>query len=314
MGIGGRLAFGLAAVAGVILIGHTVATETTRRAVEAVRSMQQDHEPIARRAGTVVEKLVAYDRSVSEYLQAARAPDMSSIISAHAVLETALNAYFQSSPSPHLTPATSDLRARITSHMTRGRALAAQAAQRADWVARRHASLDELQKRVTSAGGEGVRIDRDQVFARRSLAELTAAANALRGFGGAGSGVREEKDFAAVLARHAGELARSPGRAWLDLVREDFNEAVRLRTLIEKFDVINGTARREFLDDGVTLLAGAQQELQAPARRALLMPPRTPPRPPKKPNLARSHGPRGDAVVVMVSIALMISITRRPAG
>jgi hypothetical protein len=65
LGIGARLALGLAAVAGVILIGHTVATETTRKAVEAVRSMQQDHEPIARRAGAVVEKLVAYDRAVS---------------------------------------------------------------------------------------------------------------------------------------------------------------------------------------------------------------------------------------------------------
>ncbi len=311
VGIGGRLALGLAAVGAVILIGHTVATETTRRAVEAVRSMQLDHEPIARRAGTVVEKLVAYDRAVSEYLQAARAPDMSSITSAHAVLDMAMNAYFQSSPAPPVTPATTDLRIRIAGHVARGQALAEQAAQRADWLARRHAALDRVQQRVTSAGGAGVRIDKDQVFARRSLAELTTVANALRGFGGTGSGAREEKDFAAVLARHAPELARSPGRAWLDLVREDFSDAVRLRGLIEKFDLINGASRREFLDEGVALIVVAQKELQSPARRGLLVAAENAAASAQEAEatLART-GIGVMAVVFVVSIVLMIGITR----
>ena len=311
LGIGGRLALGLAAVAGVILIGHTVATETTRKAVEAVRSMQQDHEPIARRAGTVVEKLVAYDRAVSEYLQAARAPDMGAIVSAHTVLDATMNAYFESNPAPPLTPATAELRSRIVGHMARGKALAEQAAQRADWVARRHAALDQLQKRVVSAGGAGVRIDQDQVFARRSLAELTTSANALRGFGGNGSGIREEKDFAAMLARHDTELGKSPGRAWLDLAHEDFDDAVRLRTLIEKFDAINGSARREFLDEGVALLVVAQQELQTPARRGLLVAAENAAASAEEAEatLART-GIAVMAVVLIVSIVLMIGITR----
>src|SRR5882762_4676772 len=63
-GIGSRLALGLAAVAGVILVGHVLATRTTREAVEAVRSMQNEREPLARRASAVLEKLVAYDRAV----------------------------------------------------------------------------------------------------------------------------------------------------------------------------------------------------------------------------------------------------------
>src|ERR1700724_105460 len=45
LGIGSRLALGLAAVAAVILVGHGLATQTTREAVEAVRSMQSEHEP-----------------------------------------------------------------------------------------------------------------------------------------------------------------------------------------------------------------------------------------------------------------------------
>ena len=311
LGIGGRLALGLAAVAAVILIGHTVATETTRKAVEAVRSMQQDHEPIARRAGTVVEKLVAYDRAVSEYLQAAHAPDLASITSAHAVLDSAMSAYFEGSPTPPLTPAATDLRTQLAGHTARGQALAEQAAQRADWLARRHTALDELQKRVTSAGGAGVRIDQDQVFARRSLAELTTAANALRGFGGTGSGVREEKEFAAVLAGHSSEFARSPGRAWLDLVREDFDNSIRLRNSIEKFDVTNGTARREFLDEGVALIVVAQKELQTPARRGLLIAAENAASSAAEAEatLART-GIAVMAVVFIVSIMLMIGITR----
>jgi diguanylate cyclase (GGDEF)-like protein len=311
LGIGARLALGLAAVAGVILIGHTLATNTTRRAVAAVRSMQKDHEPIARRASTVVEKLVAYDRAVSEYLQAARAPDMASIVSAHTVLDTAMSAYFDSTPAPPVTPATEELRARIAGHMARGKALAGQAAQRADWVARRHEALDRVQKRVISAGGAGVRIDQDQVFARRSLAELATAANALRGFGGNGSGIREEKDFAAVLARHAVELGQSPGQAWLDLVHEDFDDAVRLRTLTDRFDAINGSARREFLDEGVALLVVAQKELQMPARNGLLIAAENAAASAEaaEATLART-GIAVMAVVVVVSIMLMIGITR----
>ncbi|HEX2676518.1 MAG TPA: diguanylate cyclase, partial [Polyangiales bacterium] len=184
--------------------------------------------------------------------------------------------------------------------------------QRADWVARRNQALANVQMRVAAAGGNGVRIDDDQVFARRSLSELATAATALRaGTGGTTSGPREEKEFAAVLARHSAEFSKSPGKAWLDLLREDFSNAVRLRDLIEKFDATNGPSRREFLDEGTALVAGAHKELQAPARQALLT---------AAENAAMSAeaaervlgrtGLAVLAVVVAVSIALMISITR----
>jgi diguanylate cyclase (GGDEF)-like protein len=270
-GIGARLAMGLAAVAGVVVIGHTVATESTRNAVAAVRSMQLDHEPVARRAGAVVEKLVGYDRAVAEYLQAARAPDQDSIATARAALDAAMLSYFESKPAPTMSGAIADLRVNVALHVSRGKDLAQQATQRAEWVARRYALLDGLQHRVNSTGGAGVRIDEDQVFARRSLAELVTAVNALRGIGGAGSGAKEEKAFTAVLTNHAAELARSPGKAWVDLVRGDFAEAVRLRNAIERFDATNGAARREFLDEGIALIVVAQKELQAPARRGMLM-------------------------------------------
>src|SRR4029453_17693035 len=130
LGIGARLAFGLAAVAIVIVVGHRLATQTTRRAVESVRSMQTDHEPIVRRATTAVEKLVAYDRAVSEYLQAARAPDMDSITAERSMLATALSTYFENAPAD--LPDTSSLRDRIEAHVRAGEVLAEQATQRTD--------------------------------------------------------------------------------------------------------------------------------------------------------------------------------------
>jgi methyl-accepting chemotaxis protein len=307
LGIGGRLALGLAAVGAVILVGHTIVTETTRTAVATVRSMQHDHEPLARRAGTIVEKLVAYDRAVADYMQAAQAPDETSIARAGDALESAMGAYFLGAPKPAITPSVSELQINLAAHISRGKSLASQAVQRADWVARRNAALASVQARVVAAGGSGVRIDRDQVFARRSLAELASAATALR----SGNGPREEKEFGTVLARHTAEFLKSPGRAWLEFVREDFQNAVRLRTLVEKFDETNGPSRQEFLDEGTALIVGAQKELQEPARRGLLVAAEAAAL--SAENAERTLGRIGLAVlgvVVIVSLVLMISITR----
>lgn len=312
LGIGGRLFLGLTAVAAVILVGHTIATETTRKAVDAVREMQHTHEPLARRAGTIVERLVGFDRAVSEYMQAAREPDENSIDRARLALEGSMAAYFDGDPKPVVTPSVSELRVHVMGHVARGRALAAEAVQRADWVARRNHALAGVQTRVAAAGGNGVRIDADQVFARRSLSELATAATTLRsGTGGATSGPREEKQFAAVLASHSAEFAKSPGKAWLDLLREDFSNAVRLRDLIEKFDATNGPSRREFLDEGTALVGAAHQDLQAPARTALLAAAENAALSAEEAEVVLGRtGLAVLAVVIAVSIALMISITR----
>src|SRR5215470_15011555 len=100
LGIGGRLALGLTAVAGVIIWGHILATRTTRIAVQAVRSMQTEHEPRAQRASAVEESLVAYDRAVIEYLQSGRSSDFGGITAAAATLDSAVLTYFQNSPGP----------------------------------------------------------------------------------------------------------------------------------------------------------------------------------------------------------------------
>jgi diguanylate cyclase (GGDEF)-like protein len=233
--------------------------------------MQSEHEPLARRASSVLDSLVAYDRVVGEYLQAGRASDFGTITAASDALQSALAAYYDSNPPPALTPASARLRGQLLHHIDGGRQLAKSAGQRAAWVDARNAALEGLHRRIASAGGTGLAINGSQVVAQRSLSELEVAIDAIRGNVGAPSLIsRREQDFSAVLAAHSEELSHSPGKAWLELVREDFADAVRLRFAIERFDGANGPARRDLLEESATLTAGVEEQLQEPARRGLL--------------------------------------------
>lgn len=270
LGIGSRLALGLAVVAVVILIGHGLATETTRQAVQSLRSMQVEHEPRARRAAAVMRSLGDYDRAVIEYLQADRQADFESIALAAGALDLSVNHYFNDLPAPPITAPELQVRIEIARHIAQGEKLASLAGKRAQWLERRRDLLNALQHRVSSAGA-GLAIADEQILLRRSLAEVGSALTTIRGSSGESETLEtQERQFEAVLARHSADLARSPGKAWLDLMREDFAESAHLRRAIAGFDAMNRPARRSFMDAGATLLAAAQTQLQEPARRDLL--------------------------------------------
>ncbi len=271
VGIGACLALGLAAITAVILFGHVLVERTTLTAVQAVNSMQTEHEPLARAASAVVDKLVAYDRAVTEYLQSNKAPAFDVITAAGSELDTAVAAYFGRHTSSILSSADLELRAQISRHIDRGRDIAKNASQRAQWVEMRHTALDRVQRRITSAGGAGLAINGDQVIALRSLSELAVAINALRADREVPAiVVQHEQEFESALSAHSAELQRSPGKTWLDLVREDFQQAVRTRRAIEKFDATTGQVRREFLEESAPLIARVEEQFQEPARRNLL--------------------------------------------
>ncbi len=134
LGIGWRLGLGLAAVAAVLMVGESLATRTAGEALDAVRSMQNEHEPLANRANAVLEQLLAYDRAVGEYMQARSADDFTAITEAGDALEAAVAAYFSSFPAPPVTAAAGGLRAQLTRHIANARQLASRAAQRAQWA------------------------------------------------------------------------------------------------------------------------------------------------------------------------------------
>src|SRR5690348_10753705 len=134
LGIGSRLALSVALIAGVILVGHVLARRTTLNAVAAVRSMQTEQEPRARSASAVVDKLVAYDRTVTEYLQSSKGPGFEGISAAGGELDAAVSNYFGQRAASVPAPADIELRTQLSSHVDRGRDIAKNATQRATWV------------------------------------------------------------------------------------------------------------------------------------------------------------------------------------
>jgi diguanylate cyclase (GGDEF)-like protein len=272
LGIAWRLGLGLAAVAAVLVAGEVTATRTTRDALEAVRVMQSEHEPLASRADAVLEKLVAYDRAVGAYLQAQprAGADLGAITHAGDALEGAAADYFLNRPQA-LNEATQALRTQLSSHIESARQLAARAAQRAQWADAREAALSHVYQLIVSAGGAGVAIDGTQVYARRSLSELETAINAVRG-GLTKPAVlaRREQDFGALLEMNAPELELSPGRAWLAQMRSDFADSVRLRAQIARYDEEAEPGWHALLEESTALTAAIQELLQKPARRGLV--------------------------------------------
>jgi diguanylate cyclase (GGDEF)-like protein len=271
LGIGWRLILGLTAVAAVLIAGEVLATRTTREALDAVRSMQNEHEPLASAANLVLEKLVAYDLAVGEYVQARSAVDFSTITVAGNALESAVAAYFQIAPRRSVPPAAAGLRLQLTRHIAAARQLASRAAQRLQCIDERQTALTRVYERIASAGGSGLAINGTQVVARRSLAELESAINAVRGNFDTGAVIaRREREFMAVLDAHAAEFENSPGQAWLSLVRHDFQTAARLRLQIERYDEQGGAEWHNLLQDSASLTQGVQEQLQRPARAGLL--------------------------------------------
>ena len=268
LGIGWRLCLGLAAVAAVLTAGEMLVTRTTREALAAVRSMQSEHEPLAGAASAVLERLVAFDRSVGEYVQARTG--FSTVTEAGAALQGAVADYFALSP-PALASAAAGLRAQITRHIANARGLAARAAQRAQWADERQAALNRVYQHIAAAGGAGLAINGTQVVARRSLAELESAINAVRGNVASPAVIaRRERDFMAVLNAHLEEFEGSPGEAWLGLVLQDFQQAARLRLVIERYDTQAGPEWHSLFEDSAALTEGVQKQLQKPADRGLL--------------------------------------------
>ena len=269
LGVGARLGLGLAAVAAVLVAGDFLATRTAREALQAVRGMQNVHEPLASRASAVLVRLVDYDRALGEYVQAHNGADFAAITNAGAALEDALGSYFDGTPAPPVAQAALELRAQLTRHIAAGRSFASRAAQRAQWVEERRVALQDVYDRIATAGGSGLAINGTQVLARRSLAELQAAIDGIRGNEDSAAIERRERNFNAVLDAHAPELQLSPGRAWVTLVRDDFAEAMRLRQAIAHYDELSDGEWHTLLEESAGLVASVQELLQKPARSGL---------------------------------------------
>jgi len=108
---------------------------------------------------------------VDEDLQAHNPVEFRAMTEAGDALEAAVAAYFGASPHRRSRRAAPPAPA-AHRHIADARQLTRRAAQRAHWVAKRQADLNQVYQRITSAGGSGLAINGTEVVARRSLAEL----------------------------------------------------------------------------------------------------------------------------------------------
>ncbi|MGH8228635.1 MAG: hypothetical protein ACREU3_12175, partial [Steroidobacteraceae bacterium] len=139
-GLGTHLALGLAAVAAVVIAGQILASRTTRIAVNDVRGMQTHDQPLAFRAGVVIEKLAAYDRTVDESLGTGRAAEPQALAAAQAALTAAVKSYFAIAGAGADTASAASqaaLEGRVATHVAHGRGLVDHADRRREWQARR---------------------------------------------------------------------------------------------------------------------------------------------------------------------------------
>ena len=274
LGIGGRLGLGLAAVAAVLVGDEVLSTRTTREALEAVRVMQNEHEPLAASANAVLERLVAYDRIGQRIsCERARRPTSSAITSAGDSLEDAVDQLLRAS---HAAPASRHGVAR-TARATD----AATSRTRAPWPSAPRSArsgLDAAPRRLDRVYQlhrlRGRRRRRHQRHAgrtaRRSLSELETAIDAVRG-------QRRHQ----ALTQRRGELRRAAraeraGAAGFPGPRLARPRARGLRRCgapapgdrALRCDQRPGVAR--LLEDSAALTGGVQEQLQKPARLGLI--------------------------------------------
>jgi diguanylate cyclase (GGDEF)-like protein len=164
--------------------------------------------------------------------------------------------------------------------------------------------MDGLATRIAGAGAEGLAVG-ENVFARRSLAELAQALDAVRSGLAAqlaqpssrsdSNSARSEVAFRNKLKEHAAEFKRSPGIAWYELVQEDFKRATRLHGNVRQLDVDLETRRRDFASAGAAMIEQVRVSFEEPALRALA----------RSATMARGTTQEAEQMIMVVSIMVL---------
>jgi len=274
--LGVCLAVALLAVVAVLAAGMRLAQRSTGETVKLVGSVESQYEPVLRAARAVAEAISDYDRIVEDETQLGTAVDpRTSRLSADRLF-VALDAYdARAADTPGMPAAI--LRPRLEDYRNRGLAIEELCRRRDEAIQHALAAVNGLAARANHASA-GIESG-DQILIRKSLAEMSRAAASLRAslrmLSAAPSPesiravTRDEAAFADLLRAHEAEFARAPGRAWLELMQEDFAAAVRsgLRFLEAQQNI--ETARVAFDQSARSLAARVDSELQKPAWQAL---------------------------------------------
>ena len=274
--IGAWLVLGFAVVIGALVTSGVVALRSTRHATVDVARVQHDFEPLTRRARDLGEMTAAFDRSVLAYLRSDSANNRAAVANSAARLASVVN-WSMETDATRKASTTGLLLSQVARHQTDGFRLLEMQDERRRIVTELEQAYTDLDRRITNAGGRGLTVG-DSILARPSLIDLAKAlevarneaARALaRGVAAVEASTPGETAFRDMLQRHGPELARSPGAAWLDFVREDFSRAIKLRRRALQLDADIEARRTTFTARGDALATEIRENVEAPAWQEL---------------------------------------------
>lgn len=276
LGFAARLGLGFSAIAAVLLIGHAAAQRDMRAAIDTLGRTQTAQVPLARAAESLTYRVLAFDRAVLAEVRRPTRASRTNVAEAEAAMFGSLDAYAELQPSASRDIAR--LREEAQGHAGLAWSLIDVGEQRQAALNGIRESFDGLARRISTAFVADSTLP-DPVHSRRAYAELELALGRLRsalnsylvsGPEAPGTELRAAtRHFQATLAEYRGELARSPGRAWLDLVEEDLGTAERLQQEVLGLDASIEALRAHFSESGRQLPERLDAALAAPASRAV---------------------------------------------
>ncbi len=274
MSIGVWLVLGFALVIGAFATASMVSLRSTRNATADLARVQQQFEPLSRSVRDLGDGLAAFDRAVLAYLRADTPDNGAAAVAAAERLSRAVNR----SGEVGVTGESRPLRAlleRIAAHQAEGFRLLAIQDERRQAIAGLEQAFAALDRRVRSAGGAGVVVG-DNLMARPSMADLAQALEAARH--DVSSELTRGGDFAAgpnggesqlrrTIEAHSAEFSISPGRNWLAMQVEDFEQAVKLRRRALRAGTDIEARQAAFAANGDSLAAHIRENVESPAWR-----------------------------------------------
>src|SRR5688572_25471446 len=180
LSIGTSLALVLLAVGSVFIVGNLLVQRTMRVATQEVALVQRQYEPLARSAREIRDALAAFDRSVLAYLEADGTKARGVVDGAHERIARAIGAHGELLETPAAMTSGAALHGEIGEHQRNGAALIERHERRREMRQVAWANLEAVRERIAHAGAAGLP-QGENVFARRSLAELARALEGVTG-------------------------------------------------------------------------------------------------------------------------------------
>ena len=274
--IGASLALAFLAVFAALAIGMRVAHQSTGQAAQLIGSVESQYEPTLRKVRELEEALATYERNVVDQAHTGSSDLTAELMVSSARVIATFDEYAKLSAATPGIPG-SNLRVRLEALRYQGLAIADFSRQRDFRTRASLAALNSLSARASLAG-RGFESG-DQIYTRKSLAELSRAAATLRTsvmvlYASPSEATKHaaalnEAAFRALFRLHAPEFAHAPGGAWLELTRDDLRTVADGRTRFLEIEQTIETSLNDFGQSSRELDTRIETDLQRPAWQAL---------------------------------------------